>query len=105
MHVQQLHTRVHMHIKGAMSKSACGMDGTVHGILTCPTLDTGIYPRVGHVRIPWTVPSIPRDCRRTVGRDGRLGHGGRMGGCMGIPRTVLPRDSTIPRNSVQSHGT
>ena len=40
-----------------------------------------------------------------MGRDGRLGHGGRMGGGMGIPRTVLPRDSTIPRNPVQSHGT
>ena len=56
-------------------------------------------------RVPWTVLSIPWDCRRTVGWDGRLGHGGRMGGCMGIPRTVLPRDSTIPRNSIQSHGT
>ena len=74
-------------------------DGTGHW-------DLEVYPRVGHVRI------LHGDSHmRSMGLWDGMGHwvlGVRMGGCMVIPRTVLPilqYDSTILDNSLQSHGT
>ena len=73
-----------------------GLCGTGHWHFGDISEDESCENPINILSIPW---------------DSGMGHwvlGIRMGGCMGIPGTVLPilqEDSTILKNPVQSHGT